>query len=136
MGEKEPKNKSEDWGRSVDILRSMQSCSRFGQDRRGIERGRIKLEYAVEGFDDPRIEYVKTEAFLKAVDYYYEHRSAEITVNSEMQKPNGVVKVYAPYKKGEMDTPVVMEIKNYMVPQILEFAYLILRQTQKGDKQK
>ena len=134
MGEKEPKiNPSEEMGRAINILRSMQSCDRFEQDRKGIEKGRIKLLYARDGSSN-RIEYIGTEDFLRAVDYYYENRDAETVVNYAMQKPEGVVKVYAPFKKDEKERPVVLEIKNYMVPQILEFAYLILRQTQKGGK--
>jgi hypothetical protein len=114
---------SEEDQRSVNILRDIQDTIRF--DRRGNE---VVFYYSRNNYGElvPSTKY-PVEDFLKAVDYYQENRDLELRVNMAMTKKDGVVDVYAPFEKGAKERPVVVSIKNYMVPQILEFAYLLVR---------
>lgn len=115
--------------KSVEILQSLQDCYRFEQDRKN--RGRIRLVYNMGEGRTPVSKYFGAEDFFKAVDYYYDNRDAEFIVNDAMTRPDGVVNVYAPFSEGQDERPVVLQIKNYLVPQILEFAYLLIRQNQR-----
>jgi hypothetical protein len=119
-------NLSEENQRSVDILRSTQNAPFFR--KKGND---VVLYYRNDDAElVPSDTKYPVEDFLRAVDYYYENRSSEIGVNVAMTKENGVVNVYAPFEKGAKERPVVVSIKNYMVPQILEFAYLLVRSPQ------
>ncbi|MBI2595771.1 hypothetical protein HYW46_03505 [Candidatus Daviesbacteria bacterium] len=116
--------------RSIEILTSLQDCDSFQQDRQ--DRDRIcLLYYTADGDSVAAREYYSKEDFYNAVDYYYENRNSELMVNLQMTKPDGVVEVYSPDKGARVPRHVVVRLKNYMVPQILEFAYLLLSQEQK-----
>lgn len=118
---------SENDQRSVNILNSLQGCDWFKQD--GEE---VQLLYRnPEGKLVTLHEGVPVEEFLTAVDYYQENRDHVASVSLAMKEPNGVVPVYSPSVEGGSERKVVTTIKNYMVPQILEFAYLILRSSVK-----
>src|SRR3989344_147442 len=105
---------SEEDQRSINILYNIQNCERFYADDENVH------------FKNPN-ETFPIDDFLKAVDYYYDNRDLELVVNLAMREKDGVVKVYAPYVQGAEERPVILTIKNYMVPQILEFAYLLTR---------
>ncbi len=130
MAEKEPKiDPDQEMYRSVDILQSLQDCYRFEQDK-----DQVRLIYRMDQGRTAE-KHFEVEDFYKAVDYYYENREPESRVDAAMQRPDGFVDVYSPMKSpGE--TRVVARIRNYMVPQILEFAYLMLRQDQLNSRQK
>lgn len=113
--------------RSVLILQKIQSCNRFQQ-----EGDRVLLLWNRTEGQEPAEERFAIEDFLKAVDYYYANRNIELAVDSAMQKPDGYVDVYSPFIAGGVDRQVMVRIKNYMVPQILEFAYVLVRNDQKN----
>lgn len=130
-GRENESTSDEEVAKVVDILRTMQDCARFELDRK--DPSQISLAYDTGNplFLTSSKRRIGVEDFLKAVDYYYENREAVSVVNSAMMKPEGVVRVYSPFRDNEAERQVVLSIRNYMVPQILEFAYLILRQNQK-----
>lgn len=117
--------------KSLEILQSLQDCDRFEQDPRN--RGRIRLLYDMGENHRPRRKFFEVEDFFKAVDYYYENRESEVEVNLAMTERDGFVRVYAPFIEGS-ERHVVLRIRNYFVPQILEFGYLLLRQEQKSNR--
>lgn len=109
--------------KSVQILRSIQDCYTFRQNNGVVCLYNLNQErhYALK-------EKFSVEDFFKAVDYYYENRVSEGEVDLAMTKPNGIVDVFSPHiPNNPQDREVVVSIKNYMVPQILEFAYLLAR---------
>ncbi len=133
MKEKEPHVRSgEEIYKSIDILNSLQDCTRFEQDRKNLEQ--IDLIYNRAQGDKPVIKHYSVEDLFHAVDFYYEHRDMEFVVNDAMMRPDGVVKVYSP-RIGNEEERVVVSLKNYIVPQILEFAYMLLREKQLKNSQ-
>ena len=111
--------------KSVEILNSLQDSDWF----RKVDDD-VQLYYRVQGGLKPSETKFPVDDFLNAVDYYYDNHDLEISVNEAMRKPDGVVKVYSPHVKGGGDRQVVARIKNYFVPQMLEFAYLLIRADQ------
>lgn len=117
--------------KSVHILGSIQDCYTFRYDNGRVCLYNLNPErhYALK-------EQVLVEDFFKAVDYYYENRASESAVDRAMTKLDGVVDVYSPHNPNNpQDREVVVSIKNYMVPQILEFAYLVARSIQRQGKE-
>lgn len=110
--------------RSILILQQINDCSRFEQFEQSV-----RLKWISDGEIKAHIDFA-IEDFLKAVDYYYENRDMEFAVNEAMRKPDGRVNVYSPHIADDVDRQVVVRIKNYIVPQVLEFAYLLLRSEQ------
>jgi len=68
--------------------------------------------------------------FLRAVDFYYQHRMATIEVNRAMQKPDGKVLIYEPRYLNNKEPRAVASLTNDKVLDMLEFAYLLLRSPQ------
>jgi len=112
---------------SVDILVSLGSYDWFSQVGDGIQFYSRNQDRELM----PIGEALPTEDFLTAIDFYCDNREYEVGVAAAMQKPNGVVRVYSPSVGVDREKQVVATIDNYKVPQILEFAYLILRTSQK-----
>jgi hypothetical protein len=122
---------SEQDQKSVHILASIQDCYDFR-----CKNGKVCFYDLNQKGSRALKEEFSVEDFFKAVDYYYENRVSEIAVDHAMQKKDGVVNVYSPHHPSNPDDrTVVVSIKNYMVPQILEFAYLIARDMQKEGKE-
>lgn len=115
--------------KSVEILYSLQDSDWF----RKVDDD-VQLYNRVQGELKPSETKFPVDDFLNAVDYYYDNRDLEISVNEAMREPDGVVDIYSPHIKGGGKRQVVARVKNYFVPQILEFAYLIVRADQKKDK--
>lgn len=115
--------------RSVSILNSLQNSDWF----RKVEDDVQLYTRTPEGLVPTEIKFPIGD-FLSAVDYYYDNRVMEDTVNDAMKNPNGFVDVYSPFIKGGEERQVVARLKNYFVPQMLEFAYLVVRADQNKDK--
>lgn len=132
MTETEPKpNPEADMQKSVEILTSLNNCDCFEQDEE--DEGRISLSNYAPGTGNlTSRKYYSIEDFYRAVDYYYQNRMVEFCVNQQMCKPGGVVDVYSLYAGNGAPRRVVVSLTNYKVPQILEFAYLLLREDQKN----
>lgn len=111
--------------RSIEILSSMNACDRFEQDP--DNENQILLLYKRQG-QEPAKKYFSVEELFQAVDYYYENRDSEWQVDDAIQRKDGVVNVYTPFIEGGGDRGIVVGLKNFKVPQILEFAYLLLRE--------
>lgn len=128
VGERTPNSLLEADQRSVDILRNLQDSSWFSQDPKDSKS--VLLYYQDSDHKGLKPDQkLPVEDLFRAVDYYQQNRCSESGVALAMSKPDGVVDVYSPYIKGE-ERRVVVSIRNYMVPQILEFAYLLARSAQ------
>lgn len=110
--------------RSVYILQALQNCDWFRLKNRMVRLYNRNQERALV----PTNESFSIKDFFNAVDYYYDNRVSEEAVNRAMMKPEGKVEVFSPHvPKSDEPRKIVVSIKNYMVPQILEFAYLLAR---------
>lgn len=71
---------------------------------------------------------VSIEDYFKAVDFYYKNRESEVSVNYKMTKPDGFVNIYSPARPEDVsERVIVLSLKNYLVPQMLEFGYKLAR---------
>lgn len=111
--------------KSVENLRYMSDSYLFV-----FREGEVKIYSTWESANKGRPnKKITPEELFEAVDYYYDNREAEHDVNEAMKKPEGKVKVFSPHKPEDpLDRVPLLEIPNYMVPQILEFAYGVARQ--------
>ena len=116
--------------KSVDILKALQDSYWFALDEDDKNVVKLYNRDQFEGVEPGKIKF-PVDDFLNAVDYYFKNRGHEIAVNFAMQKPDGVVDIYSPHVEGVVERHVVASLKNYFVPQLLEFAYLIVRSSQK-----
>jgi hypothetical protein len=115
---------------SIHVLGSVQNAEGFR-----LREGNVVLyKRNTDGELRPTSEFFTKEKFLKAVDYYYKNRALEVLVDLAMTKPDGEVDVYEPGVADRESREVVLRIKNYKVPQILELAYLILRTENKNSR--
>lgn len=105
---------------SVKVLRLLNEAPWFAH-----RDGKVCL-YMTGGYGSP-YEKFEVEEFFEAVDYYYRNRVSESQVSAQMKKQDGKIDIYTPFNQGE-ERFVLVSIKNHLVPQILEFAYLLARQ--------
>jgi hypothetical protein len=113
---------SEEDRKSVSVLRDLSESVRFEKAGENIN---IYFSEDSRGQEKPSRQITREELF-KAVDYYCEHRVSESSVNKAMKDADRKVDVYSPYTSNQ-DNVILLSIKNYMVPQILELAYLFAR---------
>jgi len=118
--------------RSIRILQSIQNSAWFSQDPKDPTQICLYRREEDSLYVTPTGEHFSTPDFLEAVDFYVDNRDPDSLVNAEMQKPDGFVNVW---RINNSDRKVVVEIKNYLVPQILEVAYWLVRNTQKTNLQ-
>lgn len=118
--------------RSIRILQYLQSYDWFSQDPE--DRTRVRLYHRNnEGLLSPAQESFSVADVLTAVDFYQKNRDHDLFVSNAMQKPDGVVRVWTgPSNKRR----VAVSIRNSLVPQILEFAYLLARDTRRGTSER
>lgn len=113
---------------SVDILNSIQNANWFRQKGCNV----VLYHYNDDRELEPNGPKYPIEDFLNAVDYYYNNRESEQGVNAKMNVLNGEVEIYGSNLNDRTQRKVVAKISNFKVPQILEFAYLLVRKTQKN----
>lgn len=117
--------------RSIDILNSLQNYAWFSRDPK--DETQVRLYDRIDSFYiKPAQEHFTVTDFLKAVDFYQKNRDADVLVKDAMRRPDGFVNVWTGPKN---DRKVAVRIKNYLVPQILEFAYQLVRNAQKANPQ-
>lgn len=115
---------------SIDILQSLQNCDWFSQDT--VDKTQVCLYHRNDYGKLVPTKRFPVSDFFTAVDFYQRNRDANFLANAAMQRPDGVVNVWTGHGS---ERRIAIGIKNYLVPQILEFAYLLTRTAQKGDSQ-
>lgn len=114
--------------RSIDILQSLQDCDWFSQDP--TDTMQIRLYCRDSDGELAPTKHFPVSDFFAAVDFYQDNRDARQLVDFAMQRPDGVVNVWT---GRDSERRIAVRIKNSLVPQILEFAYLLARTAQRGD---